>query len=314
MVSEKTLLKDKNGRSYIYLNLKDVSGTIEARMWDNADETNKEIQDGDIVRVKGKVQTFQNRKQIILHTAKKAPSEDYNDVDFWASTPFDVMGLKKELNLFIGSIKDARIRSLIEIILTEERQQLLLSHPAAKSIHHSYRGGLIEHIVSICRILDFISNHYGFLDRDLLIFGAIFHDIGKLEELSVSGATTYTNRGRMLGHMGIVIEWINESAVKIEGFDEELKTKLNHIILSHHNKMEYGSPKRPKFLEAMVIAMVDELDSKINQLKNFMTAELASGESWSRYNQSFDRYFYLDIFRDQLERMNCEKLSEKENK
>ena len=139
-----------------------------------------------------------------------------------------------------------------------------------------------------------MGTHYAFLNRDLLLFGAIFHDIGKIWELSYDNGISYTDRGRLIGHMQIACELIDKKSARILGFNEELRDICKHIILSHHGKLEYGSPKRPKFLEAMVVAMVDDFDSKVATLKTVIDNERGSGEKWSRYNELFDRYFLLD--------------------
>ncbi len=170
----------------------------------------------------------------------------------------------------------------------------LLRSPAAKSIHHATQGGLLEHILSICKIMEFLAGHYTFLSRDLLIFGAIFHDIGKVWELKLDQGIQYTDRGKLIGHMELACELIDRKSQKILGFTDELRDLCKHIVLSHHGKLEYGSPKRPKFLEALVVAMVDDLDSKVNTVKKFIDSERDSGQRWSSFNDLFERYFILD--------------------
>jgi 3'-5' exoribonuclease len=159
---------------------------------------------------------------------------------------------------------------------------------------------LLEHILSICRILDFFASHYPHLNRDLLIFGGVFHDIGKVWELTYENGFSYSDRGRLLGHMQIACELIDKKSSRIMGFSDELKDICKHIILSHHGKLEYGSPKRPKFAEAMVVAMIDEFDSKVSTLKTLFEGERQSGERWSRYSELFDRYFLLDDMNEKL--------------
>lgn len=299
MVQNKNLNSDKNGKNYLSLMLTDKTGSINAMAWDNVEQINNSISIGDVVLIKAHVQSYQSRLQLIVHTVKKLESEAYHIEDFIKESMHNPEELFLQLKQIISTIQNDNIRQLVESVITAEDFKLkLLKAPAAKTIHHAYVGGLLEHIVSICKIMDFLATHYTHLDRDLLIFGAIFHDIGKVWELEVTDGIQYTNRGRLIGHMQIACEMIDEHSRKIMLFPEELKDILKHIILSHHGRLEYGSPKRPKFLEAMVIAMIDDLDSKINTLQNFMLDEAKSDTSWSRFSPQFERYFYLDIIKN----------------
>jgi 3'-5' exoribonuclease len=207
-----------------------------------------------------------------------------------------------ELIGIVEEIQDEQLKRLmLDVVNDSEVKVRLLSAPAAKTIHHAYVGGLLEHILSICGVMKFLGSHYNFLNQDLLYFGAIFHDIGKTWELDFKEGIQYTDKGRLVGHMNIACELVDRFSAKILGFKEDMKDTLKHIILSHHGRLEYGSPKRPKFLEALVVAMIDDLDSKLNTISQFMINELPSGESWSRYSQQFDRYFYLDFLRKKLD-------------
>jgi 3'-5' exoribonuclease len=184
---------------------------------------------------------------------------------------------------------------LISTLEDPEMKPLILKAPAAKSIHHAWESGLIEHIVSICKLMNFIAGHYPHLNRDLLIFGAIYHDIGKIWELDLGSGISYTTRGRLIGHLYMGAELVEKKASKILGFPEELKDILKHIVLSHHGKLEYGSPKRPKFLEAAVVAMIDDFDSKVSTITTLIENERQNSlDSWSRYSEMFDRYFYIE--------------------
>ncbi|QDK38908.1 3'-5' exoribonuclease YhaM family protein [Bdellovibrio sp. NC01] len=295
LVKEKTVATGKNGRPFMGLQLGDATGNIDARLWDRVEELSREFEIGDILKVKGQVQLFQNRKQLIVHRLERVDSSTVNFEDFIPKTSRNSEDMLAELTVLVRSMKNDNLRQLILDTLEDpEIRPKLMRAPAAKSIHHAWIGGLLEHILSIAKIMDFMGNHYPFLNRDLLLFGAIYHDIGKIWELSYDNGISYTNRGRLIGHMEIACELIDKKASRILGFSEELRDICKHIILSHHGKLEYGSPKRPKFLEAMVIAMVDDFDSKVATLKTLIEAERGSGEKWSRYNELFDRYFLLD--------------------
>lgn len=302
LIKEKTVSIGKNGRPFMVLVLGDQTGSIDGRVWDRVDELNAEFDSGDIVRVKGLVQLFQNRKQMIVHRVEKSDQSTLNVEDFIPSSGKNTDDMFMELLQIVRSMKNDHLRQLtLEVIEDPEIKPLFMRAPAAKTIHHAWRGGLLEHVLSLTKILDFLASHYSTLNRDLLIFGAIFHDIGKVWELSYDGALGYTDKGRLLGHMLLACELVEKKASRILGFSEDLKDMCKHIILSHHGKMEYGSPKRPKFLEAMLVALVDDLDSKMNTIQTFIESERNMSDKWSRYHDLFDRYFLLDNLKDRFE-------------
>lgn len=299
VVREKTVQTGKNGRPYISMFLTDISGSIDARVWDNVEHISQLFETGDFVKVKGQVQVYQNRKQLIIHSIQRAGDEEFNIADLMKASARDPEQMYEELVGIVRQIKDDHIRELTLTILQEpDLRRRLLRCPAAKTIHHAYIGGLLEHVLSICAIMDFIAGHYPVLDKDLLIFGAIFHDLGKVWELDVGGGIHYTDEGRLIGHLVLSSELIEKTASKILGFPNETKNVLKHIVLSHHGKLEYGSPKRPKLIEAFVVSAIDDFDSKMNTLEFYLREEMKSGEKWSRYSPAFDRYFYLNWLRD----------------
>lgn len=301
LVKEKNVAVGKNGRPFMGLQVGDATGSIDARVWDRVDELTKEFEVGDILRIKGQVQIFQNRKQLIVHRLERVDSATVNFEDFIPKTSRNSEDMLIELLQLVRTMKNDHLRQLVLDTLEDpEIRPLVLKAPAAKSIHHAWLGGLLEHILSICKIMDFMGTHYPFLNRDLLLFGGIFHDIGKLWELSFDNGIGYTDRGRLVGHMQIACELVDKKSSRILGFTQELRDICKHIILSHHGKLEYGSAKRPKFLEAMVIAMVDDFDSKVSTLKTLIENERGSGEKWSRYSDLFDRYFLLEDLNEKL--------------
>jgi 3'-5' exoribonuclease len=295
LIKDKTVGVGKNGKSYMSVLLSDKSGQIDARIWENVNDLNDAIQIGDLVKLKGSVQLFQGRKQVVVHKIEPVMEHNLSMDDFVPVSKVDALHLYSELLKIISTIRNSHIQQLLrDSIEDAEIKNLILRAPAARSIHHAWQGGLVEHIISICGIMDFMAKHYPFLNRDFLIFGAIFHDIGKVWEITIDQGIQYTDRGRLLGHMQMACELIDRKSSRILGFDNDLRDLLKHIILSHHGKLEYGSPKRPKFLEAMMVAMIDELDSKVDTVRGFVQNERESGEKWSRYNTMFDRYFLLE--------------------
>ncbi len=301
-VNLKSIHLDRNLKPYLSVNLSDNSGSINARIWENAEELAKDFETGDVIFVKGHIQSYQNKLQLVVHNLRPAKSDEYDISKLIKTASKSSEELMNELNLMIEKVKHPQIKQLITETLSDTQvTERLLKYPAARTIHHAYFGGLLEHTVSISKTLSFLSETHKQLNYDYLIFGAIFHDIGKLWELSTDNGFNYSTEGRLVGHMQLACELVDKNSAKILEFTDELKYELKHIILSHHGRLEYGSPKRPKFLEAMVVAMVDELDSKINTLTRVMTDELAEDKKWSSYDRSFDRYFYLDILSRQLE-------------
>jgi 3'-5' exoribonuclease len=301
LVKEKNVNIGKNGRPFMSIVLGDQTGSIDGRVWDRVDELNREFDAGDVIRVKGLVQIFQNRKQLIIHRIEKADPATVNSEDFLPVSGKNPNDMFAALLVVVRSMKNDHLRQLtLDVIEDPEIKPLFMQAPAAKTIHHAWRGGLLEHVLSICKILDFLSGHYDFLNRDLLIFGGIFHDIGKVWELSYDGSLGYTDKGRLLGHMLLACELVDKKAARILGFSEDLKDMCKHIILSHHGRLEYGSPKRPKFMEAVLVAMVDDLDSKMNTIQTFIESERNVGDKWSRYNDLFDRYFLLEDLKERF--------------
>lgn len=301
LVTDKNVSTGKNGRPFMSLQLTDSTGAIDARLWDRVDDYSREFSLGDVITVKGQVQVFQGRKQLIIHKLEKIEASTVDMKDLVAESQHNPMDLFAELLMIIGSLKNDQIRQLLQdTVEDEEIKSLILKAPAAKSIHHAWKGGLLEHIISICKIMNFMASHYNFLNRDLLIFGAIYHDIGKVYELAFETGISYTDRGRLIGHIQIGCELIDKKSSRILGFSDELRDICKHIILSHHGKLEYGSPKRPKFMEAMVVAMIDDFDSKVSGIQTLIDNERSSGDRWSRYNEMYDRYFLLDDLKEKF--------------
>lgn len=308
LVSEKYLGTGKNGKPFLALKLSDASGVLDARLWDKVEEISRIFEVGQIVDIKGMIQIFQGRKQLVLHRLELS-TESHDIESFMPQGQTDSKENFARLIGLVSQTKNVHLKQLMMDTLEDpEVKSLLLRAPAARSIHHAWMGGLLEHILSICTLMEYLALHYKFLNRDLLVFGGLFHDIGKIWELSFDKGIQYTDKGRLLGHMLLGCDLVERKAQRILGFPEELKDLCKHIILSHHGKYEYGSPKRPKFLEAAVVAMIDDLDSKVSNIHKFIEMERAQlvnsegpTERWSKYNEIHDRYFLLDDFNVKLD-------------
>jgi 3'-5' exoribonuclease len=301
LVTEKNTGNDRNGKPFMSLTLADATGHINGRMFEKVGEAAGLFEVGDVVWLKGFVQLFQNRKQLIVHEVRKAAETEYQMTELVADLGGDPRVHFNRLLEVVNGLNDKNIKALlINTLNSSEVQPLLLKAPAAKTIHHAYRGGLVEHITSIVEVMVLISKQYPFLNRDLLIFGAIYHDLGKIFELDIAEGIHYTQSGRLVGHMVLATEMVDKYSASIADFPADTRDVLKHIILSHHGKLEYGSPKLPMLPEAIVVNMIDDLDSKMNTLYHFLKNEVQNvpaTEKWSHFHPGFERYFFLDFFR-----------------
>lgn len=287
---------DKNGRPYLNLVLMDKTGEIEARVWDNAQKLSDEIKAQDLLRVAGKVNLFQGRRQVVVEAAAKVVEGSIPLDRFVPSTAYDVNRLFADLFALMGSLEDPFARQLAQRTLEDpEVKRRVLRAPAAKSVHHAYAGGLLEHTLSVCRILDGLARHYRLyygqaISRDLLLVGGLFHDIGKIFELSFERGTEYSKEGQLIGHHVLGCELVDRIANQISGFPDELRIHAKHLILAHHGKLEYGSPKLPHTIEALLVHYVDDLDSKVNTILGFIGDDKQPGE-FTLVNRMFERPF-----------------------
>lgn len=292
----------KNGKAYMNAVLQDRSGEIECRVWEDVTRfTNHIVRDG-FVKVEGRVQIFQGRKQMVIHTAQALREDEVTAKDYIAASAVDPTALYERLLGYVATMEDPHYRALAESVLRddEEVRANLRIAPAAKTVHHAYRGGLLEHIVSITGIMDAIAGHYGaLLNRDLLFLGSFFHDIGKLWELTYDKTTDYSDAGRLIGHHIIGVELIERKVRALEAetgrlpgpFPVSKILHVKHLVIAHHGKLEYGSPKEPQTLEALVVHAIDDLDSKVQGVSHFIAQDQTPGK-WTALHRQFERYFY----------------------
>ena len=304
LLSEKTLGRDRNGKAFLSVTIRDRTGSINARLFEKVEAVAQAAEVGDVVWVKGFVQRFQNRRQVIVAELRRAVEGEYQMPDLVAELGGDPRSHLESILATVETLRNPFVKNLLRETLTDpEITDRILKAPAAKTIHHAYRGGLLEHVRSIVDLMEGLAKHYVFLDRDLLVFGAIYHDLGKVFELDATEGIHYTHAGRLVGHMVIATDMIDRRVRATPEFPPELADVLKHIVLAHHGKLEYGSPKLPMLAEALVVAMIDELDSRVNTLFQFLKAEVQNvtpDEKWSHYHPGFERYFYLDFFRAKM--------------
>jgi len=294
LVTEKNMAFSQKGSAYLNVRLKDKTGEIDAKVWDNAVALDRVFKKGDVIAVEGRAQSYRNAIQISILTAKPCDREDIDPSDYLPASKLDTAAMFENLCAFVGTMSSEPLKKLLDAFLKDEKTaDLLRRAPAAKGFHHIYLGGLLEHTLSVVRLLDQAAEHYPQLNRDLLIAGGILHDIGKIYEFSYDGMVEYSDEGRMIGHLVMGVEMINQKIALIDDFPERLALELRHIILSHHGEFEFGSPKRPKTREALVIHFMDDLDAKLNAFESFIEADAANTNSeWTAYNRFFERYLY----------------------
>lgn len=294
LVSKKEVGVSKTGKTYLNLRLMDSTGEIEARVWDGAEETGRGFGKNDVVAVKGYAVAYQGGVQVNVSSAVALPDGAYSVRDFLPSSKADPADMLRDLDAIIAGVKDAYLSALLKAVFNDaEMRELFSTAPAAKSMHHPYLGGLLEHVLSICGLVDKVSAHYGgIVNKDLLIAGAIFHDIGKVYELSYRRSFEYTDEGRLLGHITIGIELIEKKIEGIKDFPRELAVVLKHILLSHHGTLEFGSPKRPKTMEAIILAYLDDLDAKVAAIRTLIEDNRDDGTNWTPYQRMFERYIF----------------------
>lgn len=287
----------RNEKAFLRLTLQDRTGQLDARIWERAEELGALFETGDRVKVRGQVASFQGRPQLTIEEIEKVEGEfDAAEFEYTPPTATPARGggeaqvaqLREELT----RVEDPHVRALLLSFIDDpEIASRLARAPAAKEIHHAYAGGLVEHILSCVRLARRLADHYPMADRDLLVAGAFLHDIGKVQELSMRGGTiAYTDEGRLVGHLVMTAQWIAERAKVITGFPKELELHLTHLVLAHHGRLEYGSPKVPHTLEAFLVHALDEIDSRVNQMLGQMAR--APGEKWAEPQKHWERLMW----------------------
>ncbi|QHQ60521.1 HD domain-containing protein [Anaerocolumna sedimenticola] len=294
MVSEtylcktKQSLKTKAGKNYYSLLLQDKSGTLDAKIWELSGGIDH-FEAMEYIRVDGQVICFQGALQLNIKRVRRSQEGEYDPADFVPTTTKNIDEMYNELLKFISSVEQPHMRKLAESFFVQDKTFIagFKSHSAAKSVHHGFVGGLLEHTLSVVKLCDYYAQNYPAINRDLLITAAIFHDIGKLYELSAFPENDYTDDGQLLGHIYIGTEIIGTRIKTIPNFPVQLASQLKHCILAHHGELEYGSPKKPAIIEALALNFADNTDAKLQT----MTEILNSGDeksTWLGLSRLFD--------------------------
>ncbi len=288
LVQAKELRQKKNGEAYLSLVLMDRTGEIDAKMWDGVADVAETFDRDDFVRVRGLAQQYQGKPQLTIHSLQRVGEEAVDIADFLPVSKRDAEEMWRELEGVIASISNRHLKALLEGVFRDPAIAAAFRRaPAAKGIHHAWIGGLLEHVLSMCAIARFYAAHYPGVDQDLLLAGVLLHDIGKIRELDYSRSFSYTSEGGLIGHIQIGLRIVAEHLPP--GFPPKLRNLLEHMILSHHGQLEFGSPKLPSFPEALLLHLIDLTDSKMAAVESALERERGSESVWTGYNAALER-------------------------
>jgi 3'-5' exoribonuclease len=298
MVTEKQLRANRQGNTYLQVELRDRTGCISARLWNVGEPMFRTFEEGDFLRCKGKVQLYQGSLQVILNQIDRVTNNQVELADFLPQTEKDVNRLLERLRGFLLSLGNPHLRALAECFLMDEPFMTAFCRaPAGVRNHHAYLGGLLEHVVTLLDAAERILPLYPELDRDLLLMGIALHDIGKVRELSFERVFGYTTEGQLIGHIVIGVEMLTEKAAKTreltgEAFPPALLYCLKHLIVSHHGSYEFGSPRLPMTPEAIALHHLDNLDAKVHSFTRDIREDRGSGSAWTPYNPALQRRLF----------------------
>ena len=293
LVAEKNLAYSQKGAPYLNLRLKDKTGEIEGKVWDNAGEWDGQFRKGDIVQVSGRVLSYKNNLQLSVLELKRLADDEIDLVDYLSAAKQDKDIMFAELMTYIEKVRTPCLKELLDAFFQhEETASLFKRAPAAKGFHHVYLGGLLEHTLSVIKLLDRMMDHYENINSDLLMTGGILHDIGKIYEFDYDRLVQYSDEGRLIGHIVMGVEMVDAKIAAIDGFPKALAMELRHLILSHHGVLEYGSPKRPKTVEALIVHHIDDLDAKVNAFQTFVDDAPEDDTGWTPFHKLLERYIY----------------------
>ena len=292
LVKSKELRNKKTGGQFALITLSDKTGDIVGQWWDNFEDTIDTFDRDDIVFARALVSVYRNHLQLSIHRMRLCQDHEYSLTDYFPTTKYNVDEMFAELMGIIDQFKNAHLRRLLQSIFEDENTaRKFKKAPAAKTMHHPYLGGLLEHSLSLVKLCRTVGEHYQGIDIDLLQTGAVLHDFGKIDELGYERAFGYTNDGQMIGHLVMETIMVAEYIKQIPDFPDDLRRHLLHMLLTHHGKLEYGSPKLPSTPEALMLAYLDDLDSKVEAMLRLIAEPQIDGD-WTRISPMFERPIY----------------------
>ncbi len=282
----KQIALTKNGKEYGSVTLQDKTGVIDGKIWDLGSPGIGEFGAMDYIFIDADVTMFQGAFQLNIRRARVADEGEFYPGDYLPMTTKDINAMQRELGQYITTIRNEHLRKLAASYFINDQKfmKAFCSHSAAKSVHHGFVGGLLEHTLSVVKMCDYFSKQYSMINRDLLLTAAMFHDIGKVKELSSFPENDYTDEGQLIGHIIIGAQMVQEGAAKIPGFPKKLENELVHCILAHHGELEYGSPKKPALIEAMALNFADNTDAKLETMTEILRGA-GDNNGWLGYNR-----------------------------
>lgn len=292
VLAEKNMAVKRDGNPFLTIALEDKSGQIRGVVWDNVEQVSAAAAAGDFVRVSASAGEYRGSLQLVVKEMSAVPIEDLSPADYLPTTSRDVDQMFNRLHSLTDTIETPYLKALMDAFWEDTEFSRRFKHaPAAKSMHHAYIGGLLEHTLSMALLAERIIGHYSGVDRDLLLVGIILHDAGKVRELDYAHRIDYTDEGRLLSHIVIGTQMVDDKIRAIDGFPPKAALMIKHMIVSHHGAREYGSPELPKTIEAVLLNYIDEIDSRVNAIREFMNAEAADAD-WTPYHRLLERHFY----------------------
>jgi 3'-5' exoribonuclease len=293
LVADKYLAYSQKGTPYLNLRLKDCTGEVEGKIWDQAMEWDQKFRKGDLVWLQARALNYRDTLQFTIQDLRTVRSDEYDPLDFIPSATRPAADMIAELTAFVDKVTDPDYHALLNAFFKDEGFfRLFQRAPAAKGFHHVYLGGLLAHTLSVVHLLDLVAGHYPSVNRNLLLTGGVLHDIGKVSEYSYDLLIDYSDAGRLIGHIIIGLEMLDAKIALLKGFPEQKAMELRHILLSHHGALEFGSPKRPKTLEALIVHHVDDLDAKVNAFQEFIHSSRDESSDWTQFHRLLDRFLY----------------------
>lgn len=289
---EKTLAQKKNGDNYLSVKLSDKTGRIDGVVWDDVDRINGGVRAGDYVIVEAGVSAYRGNLQLVIKSMTACPSDQIDPSDYLPCTERNIEDMFERLIRLTDDLQNRYLKTLLRQFWEDDDFVSGFKRaPAAKLMHHDYIGGLLEHTYSMALLVKKIAGHYSGVDIDLLMTGAILHDIGKIKEFEYESKIDYSTAGRLLNHIVLGCAMVDKKLMRIEDFPEELADLLRHMIVSHHGQREFGSPEPPKTIEAVILNYIDEIDAKVNGIRSFINKE-DNEEEWTSFHRIFGRHFY----------------------
>ncbi len=292
VLAQRNLAHKKDGNPFLTVTLTDRTGQVKGVVWDQVERIAAAVSEGDFVHVRAQVGAYRGSIQMVIKDMAPVPAEQVDAADFLAATSRDVGKMFERLKKMTRAMQTRHLKALFDLFWEDDVFVAAFTRaPAAKLMHHAYIGGLMEHTLSMAILSEMITGHYSGVDRDMLLAGVILHDVGKVRELEYTHRIDYTDEGRLLSHITIGLAMLEEKLRQVDGFPEIQAQLLKHMIVSHHGAREFGSPEPPKTIEAVLLNYIDEIDSRVNSIREYVAQDQSDGR-WTPYHRLLERHFY----------------------